>query len=152
MSCQVEQATTGWPLRSFLVLGSLLSAVPCARLHTRMVVKEWGLSELADTSELVVSELATNALIASAHPDGSPRYEHDLAGMPVIQLRLFSDRVRLVVAVWDTHPNPPIARQATAEQEHGRGLVLVEALSERWSWGVVQGWRGKVVWAELGMA
>ena len=54
-----------WPLRDFLELGALPSAVPCARLHARLVVQEWGLSTLADNVELVVSELITNALHAS---------------------------------------------------------------------------------------
>ena len=55
-----------WPLRDFLELGALPSAVPCARLHARLVVQEWGLTALADNVELVVSELATNATCTAA--------------------------------------------------------------------------------------
>ncbi len=142
-------AVTDWPLRSFLALGPLPTAVPCARLHARIVVSEWGLTDTARTVELVVSELVTNALRASVYPDGTPRYENDVAGMPVMHLRLFCDRVRVVVEVWDSNPGAPVIGQANPDDERGRGLMLVEALCERWSWGTATGWRGKVVWAEL---
>ena len=54
-----------WPLRSYLELGTLPGAVPCARLHTRHVLWEWGISELSEPVELLVSELVTNAMRAS---------------------------------------------------------------------------------------
>lgn len=47
-----------WPLQSFLELGALPGAVPCARLHARHVLREWGLADLADSTELLVSELS----------------------------------------------------------------------------------------------
>lgn len=50
-----------WPLRSYLELGALPTAVPCARLHARQLVWEWGLNGLAANTELLVSELVTNA-------------------------------------------------------------------------------------------
>src|ERR1022692_1141720 len=47
----------GWSLRSCLELGALPSAVPCARLHTRQVLWEWGVLEsLAGTAELILSD------------------------------------------------------------------------------------------------
>jgi hypothetical protein len=49
-------AADQWPLRDFLELGALPSAVPCARLHAELVVHEWGLTALADNAELVVSD------------------------------------------------------------------------------------------------
>lgn len=54
-----------WPLRSYLELGALPSAVPCARLHAKQVLWEWKLDDLADPVELIVSELVTNGLQAS---------------------------------------------------------------------------------------
>ncbi len=54
------------PLRSYLELGALPTAVPCARLHARHVLREWGLNGLAPDSELLVSELVTNAVKATA--------------------------------------------------------------------------------------
>ena len=51
--------------RGFLELGALAGAVPCARLHARLVLAEWGLAALSETLELVTSELVTNGVRAS---------------------------------------------------------------------------------------
>lgn len=95
------------PLSTSLPLGALPGATPCARLHARAVLHEWGLDDLAEAAELIVSELVTNAVRASTTPDGRPRY--DGAGMPVVVLRLASDRIKLLVEVWDVIPGarPP---------------------------------------------
>jgi hypothetical protein len=65
-----------WPLRSYREFGAMPSAVPCARAHARQVAREWGseLAELADSAELIVSELVTNAVIASRAMRGCRRY------------------------------------------------------------------------------
>lgn len=55
----------GWPLRDFLELGPLPTAVPCARLHARLLIRDWGLTALASNVEILVSELVTNAVHAS---------------------------------------------------------------------------------------
>jgi hypothetical protein len=57
------------PLRSYLELGALPTAVPCARLHARQLVWEWGLNGLAANTELLVSELVTNAVKTTAGND-----------------------------------------------------------------------------------
>ena len=139
--------TASWPLSTSLPLGALPGATPCARLHARAVLAEWGMHDVAESAELVVSELVTNAVRASAGPDGQPRY--DGAGMPVVVLRLASDRIRVVIEVWDVIAAAPAAAQAGPDDESGRGLMLVEAQCDRWSWQTVPGWPGKVVWAEL---
>ena len=62
----MDHALTGaWALRSFLELGTLPGAVPCARLHARLVLREWELTVLSEDIELLVSELVTNGLQAS---------------------------------------------------------------------------------------
>src|SRR6266567_5818044 len=63
-----------WPLRTSLELGALPGAVPCARLHTRQVLWEWGFAALVETIELIVSELVTNAIQASEGLTGG-RYD-----------------------------------------------------------------------------
>jgi anti-sigma regulatory factor (Ser/Thr protein kinase) len=63
--------TDPWPLRSSLELGALSSAVPCACLHVKHVLWEWGLNSLADRAELLVSELVTNAVNAASQPGQS---------------------------------------------------------------------------------
>lgn len=147
-SSKATPAGVTWPLRSTLVLGALPSAPGCARLHARNVMCEWGLTTLADNVELVVSELATNAVLASTHPDGQPRYE-DGAGLPRVHLRLSSDRTRVLIEVWDQNLGLPTPKTAGPDDESGRGLLLIEALCDRWDWDVPPGWNGKLVWAEM---
>ena len=89
-----------WALESYLELGAYPTAVPCARLHARLVVMEWGLGALADTTELVVSELVTNAVRAA---DGLMRSTYDgrrRAGLPPVRLWLRSDYQSVIVMVW----------------------------------------------------
>src|SRR5690242_12541741 len=74
--------TPAHPHQSQLVLGALPGAVPCARLHTRLVLAEWGLKPPAEAAELVVSELVTNAIRAS---EALPERQHRL---PTVQLWL----------------------------------------------------------------
>jgi anti-sigma regulatory factor (Ser/Thr protein kinase) len=127
-----------WPLRSFLELGAYPGAVPCARLHTRAVLWEWGMG-LDETAALVVDEIVTNAVQASS-----------VLGPPaVVRLWLFSDKERLLIMVWDASPHPPArpAPDAGEISEGGRGLMLVEAMSAQWSWYFTRLPAGKVVWA-----
>lgn len=133
---QGNDVTGRWPLRSFLELGSLLSAIPCARLHTRQLLWEWQLTVLSDTAELLVSELVTNAVqITQADARNAP-----------VRLWLLADRARLLMLVWDASPLPPVRVSPDGEAENGRGLLLVDTLSTRWDhFGHHSG--GKVVWA-----
>ncbi len=139
--------SSAWPLSTSLPLGALPGATPCARLHARAVLTEWGLADLVEAAELIVSELVTNAVRASTGPDGRPRY--DASGLPVVVLRMASDGIRLLVEVWDGLPGAPAAAHPGPDDESGRGLMLVAAQCDRWSWQTVPGWPGKVVWAEL---
>ena len=136
-----------WPLSTSLPLGALPGATPCARLHARAVLAEWSLADRAEAAELIVSELVTNAVRASTGPNGRPRY--DGSAMPVVVLRLASDGIRLLVEVWDSIPGAPAAGHPGPDDENGRGLMLVQAMCDRWNWQTVPGWPGKVVWAEL---
>ena len=106
---------------------------------------EWGLDGLSQTAELLVSELVTNAVKATAGQD-----------LPLpVRLRLSSDKDRLLIEVWDAHPGrlflPGLEDDGTpsAAQEGGRGLFLVATLSHRWNWYAPPEWDGKVVWSEL---
>lgn len=140
---------TAWPLTDSLTLGALPTAVPSARAHAQMMMIEWSMPGVAEDVALVVSELVTNAVAASTDADGRPQYAEPGGGLPVVHLRLRSDHVRIVVEVWDSSPQEPVVRQPEVDDENGRGLLLVEALSERWGCERVPGWPGKVVWAEL---
>ena len=140
-----EPAPYPRPLRSYLELGALPTAVPCARLHARHLLREWGLNELAMDIELLVSELVTNAVKATTGQDTQG----------AVRLRLSSDHVRVLVEVWDADPRPPAPRDLgddgtpDPQEEGGRGLFLVAALSARWDWYLTQEPAGKVVWCEV---
>jgi len=91
----------------------------------------------------------TNAVHATTDHEGRPRYDDPVSGLPVVHLRLSSDRARVIIEVQDQSMEVPTPEHAEPDQESGRGLMLVEALSQRWGCEVMLGWAGKVVWAEL---
>jgi anti-sigma regulatory factor (Ser/Thr protein kinase) len=129
-----------WPLRDTLTLGATQSAVPSARAHLRQLLLGWGQAELGADAAVVVSELVTNAVVASA--------ELGPAAAPVL-VWLGSDSHCVLLAVGDASPRPPVRLDLEPEAEGGRGLALVETLSSRWGWHFT-GIAGliKVVWAE----
>jgi anti-sigma regulatory factor (Ser/Thr protein kinase) len=139
-SAQGQAIPGHWSLRSFLELGALPGAVPSGRLHTRQVAWEWGLTGLGADLELLVSELLTNAVAAARATQ--PR-------LPV-RLWLLSDTRQIAAMVWDACPLPPLPTQVDGDAESGRGLLLVEAISQRWGWYRTQYMAGKVVWALAG--
>jgi PAS domain S-box-containing protein len=102
-----------------------------AREYARAQLLAWDMEPLVDTTELLVSELVTNAL----------RY-----GEGEIRLRLLLDRT-LVCEVWDSGLVQPRRRRARDTDEGGRGLQLVGLLSA--AWGSRRTPRGKTVWFEL---
>lgn len=117
-----------------------------ARRETVQALKDWGLLALIDAAELLVSELVTNSVkVTSSMP--SPRT--DLLGPQRIMLQLRLDGPRLLILVWDRHPNPPVLQEAGLEAERGRGLHLVDTLSS--DWGYYPGGNGKVVWCALSL-
>jgi anti-sigma regulatory factor (Ser/Thr protein kinase) len=128
-----------WPLRSHLELAAHPGAVPDARHHTRRVLAGWDLGALGEAAELIVSELVTNAIRACQAP-GTHRQ---------VQLRLASDRARLLIEVQDCSPQRPVPAGATDDDESRRGLCLVEAVSAAWGWYPDPASGGKVVWALL---
>jgi len=128
-----------WPLRTFLELGALPGAVPCARLHACHVLAEWGLTVFSESAGLLISELVTNAIqISHVAEQDAP-----------VRLWLVSDRAQLVIFVWDASPLPPVPGDVGEDAESGRGLLIVQAVSARWGWDFPPGMGGKVVWAVL---
>ena len=101
---------------SYLELGALPTACARARLHVRHLLWEWGLSALAEETELLTSELVTNAVKATAGQQQA-----------AIRLRLSSDHARVLVEVWDADPQPPAPRAhgedgtPDPQEEGGRG-------------------------------
>jgi Histidine kinase-like ATPase domain len=159
-------STRDWPLCSYLELQALPEAVSFARQHARRVLHEWRMAALAETVELLVSEIVTNAVRASGRPapdqhgasqhgasqHGASQHgasQHGASQVPgALPLRfwLTSDRHRVMIQVWDRDHHQPIPQNADPEAETGRGLLLVEALSAQWGCYAPGGQGGKIVW------
>lgn len=99
-------------------------------LATRQL-REWGLEELSFATELVVSELVTNAVRYAAGP---------------LHLRLIRDRT-LLCEVADTGHTSPHLRHSGDDDEGGRGLFIVAQLVQRWGTRYTRS--GKTIWTEL---
>jgi hypothetical protein len=96
------------------------------------VLREWGLKEYADVTELVVSELASNAVHATrslAWTAKRPPIRVCLHGRP--DGAGFNDSGVLIM-VWDAAGGCPVPRDARTDEESGRGLAIVAALSADW--------------------
>jgi serine phosphatase RsbU (regulator of sigma subunit)/anti-sigma regulatory factor (Ser/Thr protein kinase) len=106
------------------------AAVAGARSWTTRRLAAWGLEDAAFVTELVVSELVTNAINHAQAP---------------VQLRLIRDRA-LICEVSDGSSTAPHMRRARLFDEGGRGLLLVAQLSHRW--GTRQTREGKTIWCE----
>ena len=107
-----------------------LAEVSAARSFVVAAVEEWGLP--SDDPALVVTELATNAVLHAETP---------------FTVSITRDRSRLKIEVTDTGPGLPAIRGRTPLSTIGMGLVVVDALSH---WGVHRHFgHGKTVWAEL---
>ncbi|WP_428986514.1 amino acid permease [Streptomyces camelliae] len=106
------------------------AAVAAIRTAAGKQLGDWGLDDLAFTTELIVSELVTNAI----------RY----VGGP-IQVRLIRDR-SLICEVSDTGHTSPNLRYAASDEEGGRGLFIIAQMTHRW--GTRYTHAGKTIWTE----
>ena len=128
-----------WPLHDTLILGALPDAVPSARAHLRRLLRQWGHAELVEDASIVISELVTNAVFASA----------ELPPVVPVLMWLGSDRRRVLAGVADASPRPPLRLSPAPDAERGRGLTLVEAFTSRWGWHPASSGRlKKFTWAE----
>ncbi len=107
---------------------------PVSVADVRALVSErlarWGLDELAFTTELILSELVTNAIRHATGP---------------IHVRLLRDR-SLICEVSDHSSTSPHLRRAAVTDEGGRGLFLVAQIADRWGTRYLT--NGKIIWAE----
>ncbi len=110
------------------------AAVSGTRADVIRQLSDWGCETAGFVTELVVSELVTNAI----------RY-----GSAPIQVRLIRDR-SLICEVIDGSNTAPHLRRARAFDEGGRGLMLVAQLTQRW--GTQQTSNGKVIWCEQALS
>lgn len=106
------------------------AAVGAVREDATRRLAEWGLDDLAFTTELILSELVTNAIRYATGP---------------IHVRLLRERT-LICEVADASNTSPHLRYAATTDEGGRGLFLVAQLAEHWGTRYTPG--GKIIWAE----
>ncbi|WP_433450299.1 amino acid permease [Streptomyces sp. CA-142005] len=109
------------------------AAVATVRTAVSKQLGDWGLGDLAFTTELIVSELVTNAI----------RY----VGGP-IQVRLIRDRA-LICEVSDTGHTSPNLRHAASDDEGGRGLFIIAQMTNHWGTRYTR--TGKTIWTEQGL-
>ncbi len=110
-----------------------LLSVREARRFLRDVLLRWGLTQVEDAAQLVVSELVTNAITHAASD---------------CQLRLSRSATTVRVEVADSGAGTPDPQPENPSGEHGRGMHIVAVLSRAWGTESL-GAGGKVVWAEL---
>jgi anti-sigma regulatory factor (Ser/Thr protein kinase) len=106
-----------------------------ARRYTRLFLGSCrGISQdAAETADLLVSELVTNAVRFAGDCTRTLRYpEHPNASLILVSLRYFPGC--LLIEVHDSDSNPPVRPPADDDAENGRGLMLVDALSKEWSY------------------
>lgn len=122
------------PRSDSLEMGAHPSAVPSARVHVRAILSEWELTELSDDAESVVAELVVGAVEA---------HWRERLDAPV-RLTLLAGLRTVLIVVRDASGCPPVPGGFREENEAGRGLMIVDALSARRDWKAVPG-GGKVV-------
>ncbi|GGW94585.1 ATPase [Streptomyces malachitofuscus] len=110
-----------------------------ARSFTRDTLGVWSLGHRCDDATLVMTELAANAVTHAA-----PR----CAGVPDVRLGFHREPAHLLLTVSDPDDHPPVPAPGACLEEHGRGLHIVDALSEAWGWTPTAP-AGKTVWARL---
>ena len=123
-------------------LGAAAQSGRTARKFTRTTLKEWDLVSLADDAEAIVGEFVANAVSHAAYAARSAE-----SGQP-LGLRLLRRTGEVMCAVLDPSDIAPVLRMPDRNEEAGRGLQMVDALSDVWGWSPVTG-RGKAVWAIL---
>ena len=129
----LERIGKDTPNAAVIELAPRLQSAEAARRFVHDRCEDWGCTEMLEAATLIVSELVTNAIVHAATP---------------AELRAqWSNGVLRLEVMDNAEGSPPDPRIAAPEDENGRGLLLVDALSS--AWGVESTDRGKVVWAEV---
>jgi hypothetical protein len=132
---------TQWDRRDFVELGAHDTAPGTARGVIRERLPLWGLAGFTDVAELVATELVANSVAATRDRtwDGV---------VPPVRVWLLGSDASVAVLVWDGVLREPVPRVAEDDDESGRGLGIVAALSERWGFYFPPPpFSGKVTWA-----
>ena len=126
---------------------ALPNAPKIARDNVTRTLVKWGLDdEHIGIAVLIVSELVTNAVMATGRATGplEPQPDEDI---PLIRTNIQHYITTTSIAVWDTDPTPPTILEQYPDAEHGRGLHLVTMLSDEWRHYPYNG--GKTIWCQI---
>ncbi|MFG1944828.1 ATP-binding protein [Nonomuraea sp. NPDC048826] len=123
------------------VLPATPTSVHSARSYAAGVLTAWGLTEVGDNMELVVSELATNALRHGVRAD-------DPCRRGPVHMSLVRRGHLVTSAFTDPGSSVPTLRYSGPLDTGGLGLHIVDSLSLRWGWSALSP-HGKIVWAVL---
>jgi signal transduction histidine kinase len=126
-----------WPPFTMLELGAVPEASPCARTLAKVMLLTWGLLEFSESVELLITELVSNAIKVTRELTDPVR--------PPIRLRLSANGAGVLIEVWDANPRLPVLSEPDYLAESGRGLHLVETISNKWGYYFTKP-IGKVVW------
>ncbi|MFE3326490.1 ATP-binding protein [Streptomyces sp. NPDC059176] len=136
MTTPLQPFGTGSRCKAFQ-LPKTIRTPSAARRLVRHALAEWLIPhDVLDTAQLLVSELVTNAVTHAEGPVGLLLLHTWRGGHPVLRVEVTDASTR------------PAQREEPAEQdEHGRGLDLVETLADRWGQDAFA--HGKRIWCEL---
>ncbi|MYV55480.1 ATP-binding protein [Streptomyces sp. SID3212] len=130
-----------------LTLAAVPTAACCARTFTKCTLRWWEATDVMDDALLIISELVTNAVKATGPNTPDPTWS-DVRAEHVLGVQLRVVDMNLYVEVWDRAGEIPTPKAPSADDEGGRGLLLVQSLTRRWgTFRPPAG--GKIVWAEL---
>lgn len=121
------------PLTAEVTLEGITASIPAARDFVRAMLRSWRLGAMAETVEVVVSELATNAVL-HARSGFTVRLTRHLAGA-------------LLLEVLDESVKTPQHKVSSTTAVTGRGLWLIQRLSSAWGVDLLSG--GKCVWVRF---
>ncbi|MEU8995985.1 ATP-binding protein [Streptomyces caniferus] len=123
--------------------------VPEARRFTRATLAGWQLcADVADDVALVVSELVSNALRYGVKDPGVDAAPEAPAPFCNAWLALTRQNSTVLCAVSDAGTGAPVVKPPDALAESGRGLHIVDQLSDDWGWTSPDR-TGKTVWATV---
>lgn len=120
-----------------LTTGAGDDAHRAARAHIRDTLTRWGLAPLIPDAVQITAELVANAITQAASPRDP------------VTIAIAQHSREICISVWDPSPDPPPRHHQPGQwDEHGRGLLIITALSHHWDWHPAPG-GGKHTWATL---
>jgi hypothetical protein len=139
------------PHRDWLELEACDEAPMIARRRLMKNLEKWSLEEFGISAPLVLSEIVTNSLLATAAVLAAHAAAID-SGMATtersgISVWLHGGHSVIAVLAWDPSVAAPRPRDAEPDEESGRGLAIIEELSANWGYYYPKGMGGKVTWA-----